>query len=390
MKKLVCILLVFIAFNVKAQTYSINGTVTDEKGEAVSGATVFITNSSYITSTDNKGKFGFNGLQPGGYEVVIKMLGLAPVTQEIKLQEKNIHIVARLAESTIELNTVTIKGKTDYNTDLKREKYLALFLKSFIGETVNAEQCKLLNPAILNFYYDRDKGVLLANADDFLVVENKALGYKLKYLLTEFAYDYNTNLCTIGGSPYFEELKGTDVQKKKWEVNRKTAYLSSGRHFFKAVMNNTAKTEGYIVAEFVDRPLTSKYGKTLVADRPLKIDSVFSVYNKNFRVLLPGIMGVGKDTVKLSRRFGLYVAYNGVKASPLFYKTGTPLRLKIKSMMKDPQESEIQLLADTIMIDRNGELSPNKKAIFSGYWGWLRIADLMPLDYFVDPLEGKK
>jgi hypothetical protein len=62
-----------------------------------------------------------------------------------------------------------------------------------------------------------------------------------------------------------------------------------------------------------------------------------------------------------------------------------PLKDKIAATVRNPQESEIQLLSDTLFIDHNGNIAPSKKVIFSGYWGWERIADLTPLDYFVEP-----
>ena len=66
---------------------------------------------------------------------------------------------------------------------------------------------------MLNFNFDKEKKILKASADEFLIVENKALGYQLKYLLTDFEYDQKRgNICTIGGSPYFEELKALAEQ----------------------------------------------------------------------------------------------------------------------------------------------------------------------------------
>src|SRR6201999_2464287 len=59
--------------------YTIHGIVSDEKGEALPGAVVYITNSKYIMATDNEGAFGFNNIQPGTYEVAIKMLGFDPL-----------------------------------------------------------------------------------------------------------------------------------------------------------------------------------------------------------------------------------------------------------------------------------------------------------------------
>jgi hypothetical protein len=63
--KLVCRLLfiftLLINFNAFAQDrYSVSGIVTDESGAIQKGATVFISGSQKITSTDDNGRFEFS------------------------------------------------------------------------------------------------------------------------------------------------------------------------------------------------------------------------------------------------------------------------------------------------------------------------------------------
>ena len=91
----------------------------------------------------------------------------------------------------------------------------------------------------------------------------------------------------------------------------------------------------------------------------------------------------GKDTARL----GLFVIYTGEKQSPLFYKTGLPLDPPVKwsQEMRNNQVSLIMPLVNTVTIDKNGGLAPEKSFMNMGYWSWLRIADLTPLDYFVEP-----
>ncbi|MDB5029840.1 carboxypeptidase-like regulatory domain-containing protein [Mucilaginibacter sp.] len=388
MKKLVCILLIFIAYYVKAQTYPINGTVTDEKGATVRGATVFITNSKYVTSTDNAGKFSFNKLQSGSYEVVVKMVGFIPVTQSVIVQEKPVYLSIRLKASNAILNSVTIRGRPDP----KREEYLAQFIKNFIGETANARQCKVLNPEVLNFHYNKTTKFLTASADDFIVVENKALGYRIKYLLTEFELDINNYICSIIGSPYFEDLKGTAAEQKKWANNRRITYLSSSRHFFRAVMNNTTNAEGYLVYQIINDPAIIsamhkgspaeiiEFNQTTPAGKikryAVKISDVNSLFiddKKNFKTLK-------KDVARLE----LFIIYMGQKQSPLFYKTGQSYNLPIPfpaKQRRNMQVSQLTSLMDVVTIDRNYEWLA-KGFRYSGYWSWLRAADLIPIDYF--------
>ncbi len=396
MKNLLCILLVFISFGVRAQqTYSISGTVSDEKGITLPGATVYITNSKYIQATDNEGKFSFGNLRPGTYEVVVKMMGSIPNIQRVIIDAESVNLTDTLKESVTSLKAVTINGN---GPNPNREKYLEQFMKNFLGETVNAQQCKLLNPDALSFHFSKADNTLTADADDFLVVENNALGYKIEYLLTKFDFEPDHGVVYINGSPYFEELKGTDAQQKKWNENRRIAYLSSQRHFFSAVMNNTVKEENFLVYKVIDEPsylsLNSRDKQEVfgfyepTGDKRTKlyfsnipdIDSLFAPDRENFRTII--------STDKL----GLFIVYTGQDESPLFSRTGNPISLPAKlasQLSKHRQVSKLVPLRDAITIDRNFGW-PQKGFNVYGYWSWLRIADLTPLDYFGVPASANK
>ncbi|MDB5116365.1 MAG: hypothetical protein JWQ79_1857 [Mucilaginibacter sp.] len=441
MKYIIYLLFVITCIKVNAQqTYSITGKVGDEKGTPLTEATVFIANTQKVTSTNKEGKFILEGLQPGVYDVAVKLLGYESTIHTVKLPNLGITINIALKETSIALNAVTINVH-----DLNRAKRLQLFLENFIGETVNAQQCKLLNPGAIGFHFDIKTNVLHASANDLLIVENKALGYKIKYLLTDFEYNYNNGFCVVGGAPYFEILNGSAVQQKKWEENRKVVYLSSARHFFRALVNNTLQREGFLVymiakvstpvnrlknndeitvryrAEAdgasgywmtylkLKRPQKEYTGaairikddtvKWLTAFQLKETDTLFIKGDTVVKILTSKPKTIGsviiprEDTIAL--RY-LYIVYLGEKESPLFSKTGTPVELYpflnsllSKQQKRQRQVSTLQPMADTVKINSNGTLTPAKGFMHTGYWAWQRIADLTPLDYFVDPPEGK-
>jgi hypothetical protein len=53
------------------------------------------------------------------------------------------------------------------------------------------------------------------------------------------------------------------------------------------------------------------------------------------------------------------------------------------------QTSRIDSYADTIKINKELLLNPTISFRFSGYWAWERIAEYLPLDYFIEPLTDK-
>jgi len=366
------------------QTYSISGTVNDEKGEPLPGVTVFLSNTKSAAATDGDGKFSLGGLQPGPYELNVKMLGFDADIQVIKIIDKPVNITVKLNANSIILKTVTINSKPDP----KREKYMKMFIKNFIGQSVNSAQCKILNPEVLYFHYNSTNSILTAYADDLLIIENDGLGYQLKYLLKHFEFYVDHNVCNYEGNPYFEELKGTDLQQKQWEDNRKEAYLGSSRHFFRAVINNTLDADGFAIFHYVYNKSERQYNML----RYKQYDSLFVTTDNNVKALIaqPAMIATFNYNYKNKVRAQLYIAYTGAKQADLFSKTGFPLVTPLRLPLKQPyQLSEIHAFADTIKIDKELLLNPTKDFSFFGYWSWGRIAEFTPLEYFVDPLEKK-
>jgi hypothetical protein len=102
---------------VRAQTASINGTVTDPSGAVVPGATVAAvnedTNASRDTQTGNTGGYSISNLVPGKYDITIEKSGLksvkfAAVTLTV---DQALTLDAKL-EISVASQTVTVEGTT--------------------------------------------------------------------------------------------------------------------------------------------------------------------------------------------------------------------------------------------------------------------------------------
>lgn len=70
----------------------------------------------------------------------------------------------------------------------EKKKELKNPKNEFIGTTANANDCIILNEQDITFNYDSDKDTLRAYALKPLLIENKALGYKITYYLDIFEY----------------------------------------------------------------------------------------------------------------------------------------------------------------------------------------------------------
>lgn len=360
------LLLILLTYHARGQQMlSVKGSVKDEKNLVLPGATIFLTNTKSITASDNHGEFHLDNLMPGNYQLVVKMIGYAPFVQQLQLKEETVQIKASLKPSSLMLKEVKI------HPDYDREKHLALFKKEFLGESENVRYCKLLNPDVLYFSYDKKAKVLTASSDEFLIVENKALGYQIKYLLADFGYNENTRIVTFQGYPSFKELNGNPAQQAKWTEKRRTAYLGSINHFIKAVYRGRTFEEGFVVMKLLNRPMQGiipeKGKQPLLKDRIISFDSL--VTNKN------------KDFKRLTFSDCLYVIYTKEKEPAEFadYSFGN-----IKEPAADlpkGQTSLVYLLAPSVDLDKNGLYDPAGGLFFEGYWAWEKAADLMPLDY---------
>ena len=270
---------------------------------------------------------------------------------------------------TIMLHGVTIKGNPDPN----RTRYLNMFKKNFIGISPNASECEILNPDDIYLSYDEKDAVLNAQSVEFIKIENRGLGYTVNYLINNFELNTKTNVSSYNVKPFFTELTGTREERKKWEANRKLAYLGSIRHFFKTMFNNTTKAEGFLVYQIPE----NSYNQDQAAIHLTNVDSIYTTVDKNFRLFkLQPISARSKDTSRL------YIVYTKSTEPSAFYNYSPDhIELPVKLKNKKSQVSELVLYTSDVLFDKNGNLAPVNKTVFLGYWSLERAADLMPLDY---------
>jgi hypothetical protein len=355
--------------------YSISGTVSDEKGNPLPGATVFLSNTQKITPTNEEGKFLLGGLPAGTYELVVKMLGFKVYTAPLIIQNTPQYLQIKLTENAIALDTVNIKSMSIAD----RRYYLRLFKQFFIGESVNAEKCTLLNPDVVNLNFNDKAMVLEATTDDFLILANRALGYNLHYLITEFKLDMLKGVLTYDGSLYFENLEGTKLQEDEWQKNRQFTYEGSMDHFFKAAFNNTLKQEGFLLYRYYNEDRLKEKNHRIDPRYLSPIndtDSLLTTVNKNFKLFPLNVLK--KDSTEL------YVIYTG-KDEPYEYTRAhrsiiAPFKIP-RTLARNKQTSILHPLLDSVLINQNGSISPAKAIFRSGYWAWQRAAEFLPPDY---------
>jgi hypothetical protein len=336
------------------------GIVADEKGQPLTSATIFISGSEKMTMTNERGEFIFHNLDPGAFQLSVTMIGFAPDTRSLVIQTSSADLKIVLKPKAIELNEVKIPAGNTL------EDYYQLFKAQFLGISPNGLQSEITNRNVIKLNYDKKKGVLTASADEFLIIQNNRLGYKVRYLLRGFSYNAITNTAIYDGDTNFEELDGTPKMKKAWAKNRLETYKGSFMHYLRAVYSNTVAKEG-----FVSNQLFSAYNikndpvsldRITIDPRPLKYDTLATIIDTSFIAL---------------KSPDFYLTYDLKKANA-----------KPKRAKKNRQNTELDYNSSIIrmpfkeaIIDRKGSYTDYRAFYIHGNMARRRVGDQLPFEY---------
>ncbi|MFD2145034.1 carboxypeptidase-like regulatory domain-containing protein [Mucilaginibacter antarcticus] len=333
--------------------YFIAGKVVDEKGAVVAGATVFISGSQKVTVTNDEGRFIFNSIDAGTYHLSVQMLGYNSLTQNVMVQTESVNLNLTLKVKPIVLNTVNIGGDGNW------AKNYELFKRHFLGITPNAQHCKILNPEVISFGTQGKK--LTAEADELLIIENKLLGYRIRYLLKSFNCTPAMHTASYDGDPIFEPLQGTDADSTNWAANRLNTYKGSLMHFLRAVYTNSVLQEGFIANQLY--VLKNSFGNFHADPRPVKFDTIVNVLDTSF----------------VAAKFNsLYINYDPKKAAELATMSADSVK---KRLIMSPTGSVLNLYLKEAVIDRRGNYVDYRTFLLQGLWGRRGLADQLPFEY---------
>lgn len=351
--------------------------LTSKKG--IPAASVFLSKTSVGNNTAEDGSFTLTNVKNGYYDLVVSCIGFETHHQNIEVNNASIKLQAiEMIPKSTQLQEVIIQFKNNP----ERDKLVKMFAAEFLGHTDNASQCKLINPEVLDVAFDKAGGNLVASSSDFLIIENNAMGYRIKYLLTQFFFNQVQRNFIYTGSYIFEPLTGTPEQVKSWEKKRVAAYLGSDMHFLRSCIENTVSEEGFTVQRLIrtmntDRPADSIINlriKKLRQAQTNLLDNIDSLRYWRDKLEMPQYTETlaegqvnSSDYIKLTQKDGIYAF-------------GYPDCLRIN--FKKKKLSTVVTFRKTFApFDNNGVLFNPDCYTLEGYWGTQRVADLLPVDY---------
>jgi hypothetical protein len=339
------------------KTFAVLGKVVDSASRLpLSGASVFAQNTTQGTITNQEGKF-FIRLPNGGYDLVISYTGY----------DKKI---LRISHTQVLTDTITVeliqqdKAMTEVAVVASNEvpdgwvKFGKFFTDNFIGTTPNSAQTIIQNPEVLKFFYTKNnkRHRLTVKSKDDLVILNHSLGYKIRYQLDSFNYDYNTTISQYTGYPLFEEIDTTAEVKATWQKNRARTYLGSRVHFMHSLFDSVVTEEGFIVEKLDDKNLRNIEGTVIE-----------KIYDSAYYYKDSSIADINwKGRYRIS------------------YKSVLPDK-KFLEEFKLPAKTRAQVtlldIADGFVVEENGYFYEQYDVVNTGYWAWKKLAELLPYDY---------
>ena len=335
------------------KTFSIAGKVIDAKsGQVLAGASVFCQNTTIGTVSKNDGTF-FMRLANGGYDMIVSYTGYETRNIRINKDTKDKDsLTIEMKEEDKSLGEVVVAGSAEVEDGWN--KYGQFFLDNFIGTTPYASQCTLENKEALKFYFYKKRNKLRVKAKDALIITNNALGYRIKFQLDSFVYEYGSNVSTSAGYPLFEELQGTPEQQQTWKNNRDFTYAGSRLHFIRSWYDSTLTDEGFIL-ELAD---SSNKGKMTILNDP---------YDTKF-------YSVDSGDVVINLTGRLRVSYtNQLPNKKYLQEHNFPLNTKVEISALD--------MLNGFVIEENGYFYDQTDVTNIGYWAWKKLAETLPYDY---------
>ena len=331
----------------RTQSSLITGRVVDRKtGEPLTGASVFLANTTMGVMTDADGRYRIKQIPPSAYTLIVSHIGYELHTIPVQLiRPDTLHYLTRLKPRVLDtVGVLEVTASKSRKPDLKRwRKGLKRFTKEFIGTSQYAEACRIINPEILSF---SRRGPFQAYADSIIRIDNTAFGYRLHVILDSFYSTDDYIRYTV--YPRFEALKpGSEKERKQWYTNRRRAYQGSYEHFLRALGCGRLNKERFAV--------------TLKGHPPV------TIIQNNHRLNSPSGSG----------RF--------IDISAIVVPDGSGLRriqfVNYLWVRYGSDESAIKLNEPYALIDTVGNLHTPQAFTKYGAWWLDRIGDLLPVDY---------
>lgn len=404
-----CCQLLFLG--VQSQLHLSGTVVSADTRLPVVAANVYLNNSTVGTITNENGQFTLKRFPNGRFDLVVSCIGYE--TYHITLQSNQLpeKISVSLKPSTQELQEVIVEAYDKNGW----KKWGRIFMDNFMGTSANVRDCKLINPDEVHFRYSEKKKMVIATGADLLLIENKALGYLLKYNLTRFEFRTASQEFFINGYALFQNMTPRNPkQEKQWMQNRKEAYYGSMMHFMRSLFQNKLLEQKFEVKQILQLTdaqfayFRKRYASYLInkskpatpyaendPNDPNKQDLIpkdsIGIYTavanarKNQKIVVDSLL-TGEDLAYLIDSVTLGLYFTG-RLQVVCTEKGNPRELRPllpRDLAFRPAISEMYLVnRKSLAILGNGSFFDGGDLMIAGFWAWSeKMCNKLPYDYW--------
>jgi hypothetical protein len=359
-----------------AQSYFIKGTVVDaDTKQPLGNASVFVNNSTTGTVTNALGEFQLGPLAPGEYEVVASFVGYHNLLYVANLKSAPLKIVFQMSKKEQQMRELLILPSET------RMRYLEIFKRTLLGQTVAAQRAKIKNLKDVQFAAGNSSNEIIAYCDTTLVVDNPELGYVVNFDLVDFYFHRSTGESRFFGYTRFFDKDTNGETKRRWARRRKQTYEGSSMHFFRSLVKNNLKHDGFTMQNVYRKEMKREPGEAITIRSsginsmdiavPITEDSVLKLYSDS-----------GYRIYQLKIADWLRVLYN--KSTSL--KNEITKNRIITGQLRDMTVSGIRPVKPRVpvLIDYRGRLLTAMSFYYDGIWMYERLANMLPEDYVPD------
>ncbi len=337
----------------------LSGTVvSDESGEAIDKAFVFVANSTVGTTTDRHGRFHLSMPDLTGVLVIFSQRGYELYSYDLGSgstgELDTVYLVPKRLASNPEAKTVAT---------LHRRRLTRRFSKAFLGD-VPTRQIYIENPNVLIFS-DGPSGWQVEASDAVLIV-NRVLGYRMSFYLNRFKQAKDGTV-EYDGNAFFQELPGSARKKKSFARNREQIYDRSSRKFFADLVSRGLDQIGYEVGFSRIHPHQQILGGFE------KVDTLVTnqLNDDHYELVVAGCLTIIDHQTVSRHRLHLREQLN---------KNDHAAR----SHHLENATSHIYPRASRIVVNKYGRILNPKEIQEFGYWATIRAGALLPFDYSPD------
>lgn len=371
----------FFQIHLSAQKFEVSGTVVDAKSKMpVTGATVFINNTTKFCVTNDSGRFTLVDTTDEMFEIVCTKKGYENLNYLYKAHPKKYAV-------RFEITTVgDFKPAADSILQKNKENWESLFLTDLLG-VLASQFCEVANMDALRYAYNDSAKELHVTAAEPLIIFNEKIGYLIHCSFNDFIVKDKLRSDNEIFS-WYKSLTSKDADIiNRWSDEREAVYETSLLHFMRALYADDLQKQGF---------------ETRLITRIFKTDPSFNRINKLMKETNTELYKLG-DELEGKQKDYVFLIDKKITASSLFRNADSTVSFQLNHKImqvvcqkKNYSAYDIQPLLSNkfipvshilvndnqkITIQPSGAFYNPADVILTGYWSEQKLGNLLPTDF---------